>query len=257
MFLRFQRWGLIRRLFWGCYKRLFVFRSAAGHRTAKRGISFSEEPIRVNSCDSWSKKSTNLKTYSIIAYFCIMIYLNEHTDLLDIEKALATVSAQRREQALKFAHESGRRLSLAVYLLLMEGLQKEYGITEAPVFDYLEGGKPVINGHPEIHFNFSHSGKVALCAIDSRPVGADVETARKITPSLIAYTMNEEEQKIIASAPDKIMTFLSFWTKKEAVLKLTGEGIRSDLKKVLDNPELYHIETITTEKYVYSIAKYN
>lgn len=190
-----------------------------------------------------------------ILYLCPMIYLNDHTELLDIDAALAKVSAQRREQALKFAHESGRRLSLAVYLLLMEGLQKEYGITEPPVFDYLDGGKPVIKDHPEIHFNFSHSGKVALCAIDSQPVGADVETPRKITPSLIAYTMNEEEQALIASAPESLTAFLALWTKKEAVLKLTGEGIRSDLKTVLSHPELFSIETVIKDNYVYSIAK--
>ena len=186
-----------------------------------------------------------------------MIYLNDHTELLDIDDALSKVSAQRCEQALKFAHESGRRLSLAAYLLLMEGLEKEYGITEPPVFEYLEGGKPIIVGHPEIHFNFSHSGNIALCAIDSQPVGADVETPRKITPSLIAYTMNEEEQALIASAPESLSAFLALWTKKEAILKLTGEGIRSDLKTVLAKPELYHIETITAENYVYSIAKFN
>lgn len=185
-----------------------------------------------------------------------MIYLNVHSELLDIEDALAKVSSQRREQALKFAHESGRRLSLAVYMLLMEGLQKEYGITGPPVFEYLEGGKPVIKDHPEIHFNFSHSGNVAFCAIDNQPVGADIETPRKITPSLISYTMNEEERAIIESASDQMLTFLSFWTKKESVLKLTGEGIRSDLKTVLAKPELYQIETITTDKYVYSIAKF-
>ena len=192
-----------------------------------------------------------------ILYLCIMIYLNDHTELLDIDDALSKVSAQRCEQALKFAHESGRRLSLAAYLLLMEGLEKEYGITEPPVFEYLEGGKPIIVGHPEIHFNFSHSGNIALCAIDSQPVGADVETPRKITPSLIAYTMNEEEQALIASAPESLSAFLALWTKKEAILKLTGEGIRSDLKTVLAKPELYHIETITTENYIYSIAKFN
>ena len=185
-----------------------------------------------------------------------MIYLNDHTELLDIEATLKKVSPQRREQAMKFAHENGRRLSLAVYLLLMEGLQNEYGITEPPVFEYLEGGKPIITGHPEIHFNFSHSGKVALCAIDSQPVGADVETPRKITPSLIAYTMNEEEQALIASAPESLTAFIALWTKKEAVLKLTGEGIRSDLKSVLSHPEKYLIETVTTDKYVYSIAKF-
>ncbi len=179
-----------------------------------------------------------------------MIYLNDHSELLDIQVALSQVSQQRREQALKFAHESSRRLSLAVYLLLMGGLQKEYGITEPPVFKYLEGGKPVIKGHPEIHFNFSHSGNVALCAIDSQPVGADIKTHRKITPSLIAYTMNAEEQALITSA------FLALWTNKEAVLKLTGEGIRSDLKSVLAHPENYVFETKITEKYIYSVARF-
>ncbi len=186
-----------------------------------------------------------------------MIYLNGNTELLDIDDALSKVSSQRREQVLKIAHESGRRLSIAVYLLLMEGLQKEYGITEPPVFEYLEGGKPVIKGHPDIHFNFSHSGNVALCAIDSRPVGADVETPRKITPSLIAYTMNDEEQALIASAPESLTAFLALWTKKEAVLKLTGEGIRRDLKTVLANNAEYRIETKTTKDFVYSVARYN
>lgn len=185
-----------------------------------------------------------------------MIYLNEHTESLDIEKALAMVSVQRREHALKFAHEGSRRLSLAVYLLLMEGIQKEYGITEAPEFDYLEGGKPVIKGHPKIHFNFSHSGNVALCAIDNQPVGADVETSRKITPSLISYTMNEKEQAEIASAPESLPAFLALWTRKEAVLKLTGEGIRNDLKAVLTNANNVVFETKITEKYIYSIARY-
>lgn len=191
-----------------------------------------------------------------ILYLCPMIYLNDHTELLDIEDALKQVSQQRREQALKFAHESGRRLSLAVYMLLMEGLQKEYGITKPPVFEYLDGGKPVIAGHPEIHFNFSHSGNVALCAIDNQPIGVDIEMPRKITPSLISYTMNEDEREKIASATDQITMFLSFWTKKEAVLKLTGEGIRSDLKKVLVHPENYHFETKITPNYIYSIARY-
>ena len=185
-----------------------------------------------------------------------MIYLNENTELLNLDDALSKVSSQRREQVLKIAHESGRRLSLAVYLLLMEGLHKEYGIIEPPVFEYLEGGKPVIKGHPDIHFNFSHSGNVALCAIDSQPVGADVETPRKITPSLIAYTMNDEEQALIASAPESLTAFLALWTKKEAVLKLTGEGIRRDLKTVLSHEENYSFETKIMDNYVYSVARF-
>ena len=184
-----------------------------------------------------------------------MVYLNEHTDRIDLAAALAKVSAQRRE-----------RLSLAVYLLLMEGLEKEYGILEPPLFDYTPEGKPFLSQHPGIHFSFSHSGTVALCALSDRPVGADVETTRKITPSLISYTMNEVteamkgheqfEVAIINASENPTMQFLHFWTRKEALLKLTGEGIRNNLRMVLAEAEKYQMETIQTENYIYSIVQY-
>lgn len=185
-----------------------------------------------------------------------MVYINNNVDSLDLDLALAQVSEQRREQALRFRFDSGRRLCLAAYLLLTEGLQKEYGITEKPVFDYLSKGKPSIIGHPDIHFNFSHSGNIALCALSNQPVGADVETLRKITPSLIRFTMNDNEQTQINTSSNPTMQFLFYWTRKEALLKLTGDGIRNDMKDVLTDSDNYHIETVTSDQYVYSIANY-
>lgn len=185
-----------------------------------------------------------------------MVYINENTEELNIAAALAEVSSQRRDQALKFRYESGRRLSLAAYLLLMDGLQKEYGIAEPPVFDYSPEGKPYIAAHPDIHFSLSHSGNVALCALSDQPVGADVEVPRKISPSLIAYTMNDSEQEQINASTNPTMKFLFFWTRKEALLKLTGEGIRNDLKGVLAEAEKYLFETVETEHYIYSTVKF-
>ena len=185
-----------------------------------------------------------------------MVYLNGHTERIDIAAALAKVSAQRREQALRYRYESGQRLSLAVYLLLMEGLEKEYGILEPPLFDYTPEGKPFLPQHPDIHFSFSHSGNVALCALSDQPIGADVETTRKITPSLVSYTMNESEVAIINASENPTMQFLHFWTRKEALLKLTGEGIRNNLRMVLAEAEKYQMETVQTENYIYSIVQY-
>lgn len=185
-----------------------------------------------------------------------MVYLNDNTDVLDIEAALAEVSAQRREQAMKFKHENGKRLCLAVYLLLKKGLLAEYGITENPVLGYSEDGKPFLLDYPDICFNFSHSGNVALCALSDQPVGADVEMIRKISPSLVNYTMNDSEQEQINASSNPTMQFLYFWTRKEALLKLTGEGIHNDMKMVLSESEKYLFETVQTEEYIYSIAKY-
>ena len=185
-----------------------------------------------------------------------MVYLNDQVDAFDLDLALARVSSQRREQALKFRHENGRRLSLAVYLLLMDGLHEEYGITEPPFFSYTPEGKPFIVEHPDIHFSFSHSGNVALCALSNQPVGADVEVPRKITPSLVSYTMNDLELEQINASANPAMQFLCFWTRKEALLKLTGEGIRNNMKNVLEETDNYSFETIQSGKYIYSIAKY-
>ena len=102
-----------------------------------------------------------------------MIYLNDRIFDFDFETALAELSDQRREQALRFKHELGQRTCVAAYLLLCEGLQKEYGITDKPVFDYGEHGKPFIMGHPEIHFNLSHCREAAICIIAEHPVGID------------------------------------------------------------------------------------
>ena len=186
-----------------------------------------------------------------------MVYINENTGEFDFEAALAEVSPQRREEALKFRYENGRRLSLAVYILLKKGLREEYGITENPVFGYSAEGKPFILDRPDIHFSFSHSGNVAVCAISDQPVGVDVEVPRKISSSLVNYTMNDSEQAQINTSPDPMMQFLYFWTRKEALLKLTGEGIRNDMKKVLATAEKYRLETVQTERYIYSVAKYN
>jgi 4'-phosphopantetheinyl transferase len=68
--------------------------------------------------------------------------------------------------------------------------------------------------------------------------------------------MNEEEQAEIASAPESLSAFLALWTRKEAALKLTGEGIRNDLKTVLTNAENIAFETKKTENCIYSIARY-
>ena len=185
-----------------------------------------------------------------------MVYLNDQVGALDLDLALARVSAQRREQALKFRHENGRRLSLAVYLLLMDGLREEYGIQTPPEFDYTAEGKPFILGRPDIHFSFSHSGNVALCALSDQPVGVDVEVPRKITPSLVSYTMNDREQEQINASADPALRFLYFWTRKEALLKLTGEGIRNDMKHVLSESGKYHFETVKTNSYLFSVVKY-
>ena len=184
-----------------------------------------------------------------------MLYLNDCLDDFDFEAALPLLSDQRREQALKFKHEQGRKTCAAAYLLLCEGLRKEYGILEKPVFGYGEHGKPFILGHPDIHFNLSHCREAALCVISDHPVGVDIESIREYKESLAHYTMNDSELTQIKQSDNPALEFIRFWTMKEAVLKLSGEGIRNNMKEVLTDFSSKITTSVNEQRhYVYSIA---
>ena len=171
----------------------------------------------------------------------------------NLDAALGDISEQRREQALKFKHEQGQRLCVLAYQLLKEVLQKEYGISENPVFEYNEHGKPLIIGHPEIFFNLSHCKEAAICVVSDQPVGVDVESIREYKDSLAEYTMNEDELHQIKNSTHPAATFIRLWTMKEATTKLIGTGISNDMKTVIDTLK-YKYTTVERQKYIYTIC---
>ena len=184
------------------------------------------------------------------------IYLDDRLDALDLDAALPQLSAQRREQVLRYKHETGRRQSAAAYLLLCRGLREQYGITTPPHFSYHEGGKPYIEGRPDIHFNLSHCREAAICAIAPHAVGVDIESVRPLREAVARYTMNDGEMEQILTAKHPGLAFTRLWTKKEAVLKLTGEGIRGDLKELLARRQGIRLQTVVSadHRYVYTLA---
>ena len=179
--------------------------------------------------------------------------MSEEIWAFDIEAALKEISVQRREQALKFKFELGQRLCVLAYLLLKKGLREGYGITENPIFDYNEHGKPSIVGHPEIFFNLSHCKEAVICVVSDQPVGVDIESIREYKEGLVRYTMNDAEIREIESADDPAATFIRLWTMKEATMKLIGTGISNDIKTVLDGTKKY--TTVERQRYIYTICE--
>ena len=166
----------------------------------------------------------------------------------------------RRKQVLAYKNDMGRRQSLLAYRLLCQGLREEYGIMEQPTFVYNEHGKPSLALPPTggdgegLYFSLSHCKEGVCCAISDRPVGIDIESAsRKISDSVIRYSMNEGEQALIRESDDPQRTFLRLWTQKEAVLKRLGTGIRDDMRDILSD-HAYTIEVRENERYILSVA---
>ncbi len=92
-------------------------------------------------------------------------------------------------------------------------------------------GKPYLAGHLEIHFNISHSGGYGVCAISSMPCGVDIQEKRAVrSQRMIERTMNAQEQRQILEAEDSTKEFIKLWTYKESCIKLSGEGLRQDMR---------------------------
>ena len=187
-----------------------------------------------------------------------MVYIDDNLYGFDLAEAIATLPPQRREQALRFRYELGQRQCVLAYALLRRALQAEYGLSEPPTFDYGPFGKPALAGHPEIFFNLSHCRHAVACAVSSYPIGVDVESVREYKESLVRYTMNDDELTAIQQAPHPALAFTRLWTMKEARLKLTGEGIREDLKLVLADKEHYRFTTCEDPlgRYVYTVCEH-
>jgi 4'-phosphopantetheinyl transferase len=185
-----------------------------------------------------------------------MLYVDEHIDDFDLQAALAEISVQRREQALRFKFEQGQRTCVLAYLLLKKGLREEYGITGNPLFEYGEHGKPFIVGHPEIHFSLSHCREAVACAVSDRPIGVDVESVQRKWESLAQYCMNDDELRQIEQAERPDVAFIRLWTMKEARLKLTGEGITNDMKTALDGGS-WQFTTVERldRNYIYTVCE--
>jgi 4'-phosphopantetheinyl transferase len=112
------------------------------------------------------------------------------------------------------------------------------------VFRYSKKDKPSLdfrnsdatNASENITFNVSHSAGVALLAFGrGREVGIDVEHIRQdFDPSAIARRFfSEYEQKELSavSSQAKVEAFFRCWTRKEAYIKATGDGLSLPLSE--------------------------
>jgi len=118
------------------------------------------------------------------------------------------------------------------YALLACAARRRWGFDPLPPFARHEHGKPYFSDHPHCHFNLSHSGSFALCALDEYPVGADLEVIRPHHPKLAQRICSTEELDWLDIQPDKTAALCQLWTRKEALVKYTGTGLTVPLREI-------------------------
>lgn len=90
-------------------------------------------------------------------------------------------------------------------------------------------GKPVLRGTGAPHVSISHSAElVALAVTDAAPIGVDVEVVAERDYAGLASVFLADTETM-----DGPGAFYTLWTRKEAVVKATGDGLRMPLADVV------------------------
>jgi 4'-phosphopantetheinyl transferase len=152
------------------------------------------------------------------------------------------LSSDERQRAVRFRFERDRSRFIVSRGTLRSILASYLGDKpDAIRFCYETNGKPKLQRpfyDSGIRFNLSHSEGLALYAFTrGRDVGVDVEYQREISEMelVVEQFFSESERGYFARLPEhmKQEAFFSCWTRKEAYLKASGEGM-SNLVDMLD-----------------------
>lgn len=110
-----------------------------------------------------------------------------------------------------------KHTSCSAWNLLFQTMQ-ENGLPVSTV-SFTDTMKPYFL-NSRIHFSISHSHDVCAVAVADKPVGVDVEIIKtSYPPHLIERSLTATEQDSFDG------DFTRLWCRKEAVAKMTGQGI--------------------------------
>lgn len=116
--------------------------------------------------------------------------------------------------------------------LLADALKKEYGMELLPKIKKETQGKPYFAEYPAIHFNYSHSRDAVICILSDRRTGIDIEAVRPFHEKSAKRFCSDREWAWLEKQVKKDREWIKLWTLKEAYVKYTGIGIRTDLRCV-------------------------
>ncbi len=131
--------------------------------------------------------------------------------------------AADREQFVKA--RGGLRQILGRYLLQAP---------ESIRFMYGEYGKPTLAEAKGIHFNLSHTKKIAVVALTiTGPLGVDVEDWLPVEPALGSQFFSGQELETLKtlSGQEHTRAFFNGWTRKEAICKAEALGLQLLLRE--------------------------
>ena len=119
------------------------------------------------------------------------------------------------------------------YDLLTHAAREVWGWDALPRMERAPEGKPFFPGFPEHHFNLSHSGSFALCALDDAPIGADIQIVKDSwREGLPKRVCSPAELAWLEGQSDRWSAFALLWALKEARGKYHGTGLSAGVREI-------------------------
>jgi len=161
-----------------------------------------------------------------------------------VQSLASTLSKNERIRAERFHFERDRRRFRVSQGYLRTILGRYLKIAPQQIeFRHGHRGKPALketeSTNPEkrrLQFNISHSHELVIYAITrNREVGVDIEHVRPMPDAeqIVERFFSVQERTAFRLIPpsQKIEAFFSCWTRKEAFLKASGEGLYRPLEQ--------------------------
>jgi 4'-phosphopantetheinyl transferase len=146
------------------------------------------------------------------------------------------VDERRRAERFRLAPVAAEFIQAHVALRLL--LARQTGQRPAELeFKADAQGKPFLPGETRLSFNLSHTqGYAAIILATGDPVGIDIEKLHTLS-DLVALldrvcTPGEREELLRIPQEKREEFFFQLWTRKEALLKALGSGLRMDPRRV-------------------------
>ncbi len=177
------------------------------------------------------------------------VILDKNLTFDKVSRYASLLPEYRREKIMRYRFEKDKLRSLIAGLLIRRA------IGEMPLV-FGEHEKPYVQGN-SLYFSVSHSGDIVAIAVDDREIGMDVEGLPVEDRLKIADRFyHPREREYVHGAEDEARAFCRIWTRKEAYLKMTGEGISTDLTAfdTTSSPLRDSIDTVDLYGYCLSVC---
>jgi 4'-phosphopantetheinyl transferase len=149
-----------------------------------------------------------------------------------VSRFYAALSSPEKAKAEGFRFERHRLFYIISHGLLRSILASYLGVSPKDIaFEYGMHGKPSLGTlQAQLHFNMAHSGDYMLCGLcQNCEIGVDLEQIRELPDSeLIAnrfFTKSECRELLTVRPEFRSKAFFTCWTRKEAFIKATGDGL--------------------------------